>query len=101
MFETYSSKICHWLTAFSIMNFVWILVTIITDYNSVFYRKAIIYKKRVDDELQSRRQRQSFTNDSTSLFSGQNYNGSVSKKNFSQDPNYQAESSKHKYKTDT
>ena len=58
------------------MNFVWILVTLITDWNTVFYRKAIIYRKRVDDELQSRRLRQSFTNDTTSLFSGNQYNSS-------------------------
>ncbi len=52
------------------MNFIWILVTMITDINSVFYRKAIIYKKRVDDELQTRNKRQSFTNDTSSLYSG-------------------------------
>lgn len=46
-----TQKVCNWLTAFSIMNFVWILVTLITDWNTVFYRKAIIYRKRVDDEL--------------------------------------------------
>lgn len=46
-----TQKVCNWLVAFSIMSFVWILVTLITDWNTVFYRKAIIYRKRVDDEL--------------------------------------------------
>ena len=35
------------------MTSVWILVTLITDWNTVFYRKAIIYKRRVDEELAS------------------------------------------------
>ena len=31
--------------------FVWILVTLITDWTAVFYRKHIIYKKRMRDDL--------------------------------------------------
>lgn len=29
----------------------------VTDWNSVFYRKAVIYKRRVDEELEMRRER--------------------------------------------
>ncbi len=68
----------------------------ITDINSVFYRKAIIYKKRVDDELQTRNKRQSFTNDSSSLFSGSK------QKSYEQSSPTNIESSKHnKTQTDT
>ncbi len=66
----------------------------ITDINSVFYRKAIIYKKRVDDELQTRNKRQSFINDSSSLFSG-------SKQKSYEQSLYNIESSKHNKQTDT
>ena len=36
---------------------IWIGATLVTDWNSVFYRKAVIYKKRVEDELEMRRER--------------------------------------------
>ena len=32
------------------MTFVWVFVTLVTDWNTVFYRKAIIYKKRLQEE---------------------------------------------------
>ena len=40
------------------MCLVWILVTLATDASSVFYRKAIIYKKRVEGELHNRKTQQ-------------------------------------------
>ena len=36
---------------------IWIGATLVTDWNSVFYRKAVIYKKRVEDELEMRKDR--------------------------------------------
>ena len=48
--------ICYWLMSFAVITLIFILVTLISDWNTVFYRKAIIYKRRVDDELASRRQ---------------------------------------------
>lgn len=49
------------------ISFIWILVTLITDWKSVFYRKAIIYKRRIDDELEKRRMnhKQSFASQGT------------------------------------
>ena len=47
--------ICDWLISFSCITFVFILVTLVSEWNTVFYRKAIIYKRRVEDELASRR----------------------------------------------
>ena len=41
------------------LSILWIGATLITDWNSVFYRKAVIYKKRVDEELEMRRDRSS------------------------------------------
>mgnify|MGYP006878263060 CR=1 FL=1 len=41
-----------WLEAAAILQSIWLLVTLVTDWNSVFYRKAIIYKKRLDAELE-------------------------------------------------
>ena len=49
--------ICNWLTTFIPLCVLWIGATLITDWNSVFYRKAVIYKKRVDEELEMRRDR--------------------------------------------
>jgi hypothetical protein len=48
-------KICDWLIFFGGVTFVFILVTLISDWNTVFYRKAIIYRRRVDDELANKR----------------------------------------------
>jgi hypothetical protein len=63
-----ADQICNWLTVFIVMTFVWLLVTLLTDWSSVFYRKAIIYKRRVDDELEKRRNthNKSFTSGTTS-----------------------------------
>lgn len=41
--------------AICVLTLVWTMVTLITDWNSVFYRKAFIYKKRVDAELATKR----------------------------------------------
>ena len=48
-------QICNWLMTFIALSIVWIGATLITDWNSAFYRKAVIYKKRVDEELEMRR----------------------------------------------
>ena len=42
---------------FIALSIIWIGATLITDWNSVFYRKAVIYKKRVDEELEMRKDR--------------------------------------------
>ena len=49
------------------MTVIWVLVTLITDFQSVFYRKAIIYKRRIDTELEKRKilTKQSFASQGT------------------------------------
>jgi len=61
-----------WILTFTLASFVWILVTLITDWNSVFYRKAIIYKKAVEDELRSRRDSSSLLSFKSSAMSSTN-----------------------------
>ena len=39
-----------------ILNWVWLSVTLLTDYDSAFYRKAIVYKNKVDKAMQKKRQ---------------------------------------------
>ena len=58
--------------AICVLTLVWTMVTLITDWNSVFYRKAYIYKKRVDAELARKRDRlkQSITEGSSSQLDG-------------------------------
>ena len=34
--------------ALTSLNFVWIVVTLLTDYKAAFYRKATMYRKQVD-----------------------------------------------------
>ena len=53
--EKEGEKICAWQITFIVMTFIWVLVTLITDFQSVFYRKAIIYKRRIDTELEKRK----------------------------------------------
>ena len=53
--EKEGDKVCAWLVTFIVMTFIWVLVTLITDFQSVFYRKAIIYKRRIDTELEKRK----------------------------------------------
>lgn len=48
-------NISHWLITLVVLNFVSLLMTVIVDYNKAFYRKAIIYKKRVAKALKKRR----------------------------------------------
>ena len=50
-----ADQICKWLTTLTTMCLVWLIVTLVTDSSSVFYRKAIIYKKRVDGEVTRRK----------------------------------------------
>jgi len=53
---------------------IWIFVTLGTDWSSVFYRKATIYKRRVDKETSTKRElSKSFTSATTSE---QNYDSS-------------------------
>ena len=40
-----------WLMLLLLATFVWLLVSLVTDWKSVFYRKHIIYKKRMKDDL--------------------------------------------------
>ena len=58
--------------AICVLSLVWTMVTLITDWNSVFYRKAYIYKKRVDAELATKRDKfkQSITEGSSSVLDG-------------------------------
>ena len=43
------------------LSVLWIGATLVTDWNSVFYRKAVIYKRRVDEELLEMRRERSTT----------------------------------------
>ena len=40
------------------LNIVWIVVTLITDWQTCFYRKAAVYKRRVENAIEQRRQQQ-------------------------------------------
>ena len=53
--EKVADNVCSWLITFILMTVIWVLVTLITDFQSVFYRKAIIYKRRIDTELEKRK----------------------------------------------
>lgn len=46
-----SKEIIAALIAFCLMMVIWILVTIITDWSAVFYRKHSIYKRRMKTDL--------------------------------------------------
>ena len=46
-----TKQVIEFLYAFICMTFVWILVTLITDWSAVFYRKHIVYKRRMGEEL--------------------------------------------------
>lgn len=59
------------------MTSVWILVTLITDWNTVFYRKAIIYKRRIDEELASMASKKQ--NYKSSITSGSNTDNNSSR----------------------
>ena len=50
-FKNDTDEICEGLIWFCIMLFFWITMTITIDWSSVFYRKAIIYKRRINQEL--------------------------------------------------
>ena len=50
-FKNDADEICEGLIWFCTMLFFWIAMTITIDWSSVFYRKAIIYKRRIRDEL--------------------------------------------------
>lgn len=67
------------------MTFVWLLVTLITDWSSVFYRKAIIYKRRVDDELQTKKRN---TNNKSFLSGNTQSNANENESNFSRTNKY-------------
>jgi len=38
-----------------LLNLLWIIVTLVTDWQTCFYRKAAVYKKRVEDAVEQRR----------------------------------------------
>ena len=50
-FKNDADEICEGLIWFCIVLFFWITMTITIDWSSVFYRKAIIYKRRINQEL--------------------------------------------------
>ena len=43
-----TNQLNGWLEAMMILNCIWLAVTLITDFDSAFYRKASVYKRRVD-----------------------------------------------------
>lgn len=53
--------ICNWLWTLCVLTFLWVLVTLVTDWNTVFYRKAIIYRKRLEEESRRHAQSSFFT----------------------------------------
>ena len=38
-----------------VMNVIWLVVTLVTDFDSAFYRKASVYKRRVDKAAAKRK----------------------------------------------
>jgi hypothetical protein len=62
--------ICDWLYTLLGMTFVWILVTLISDWKSVFYRKAAIYKRMEQEEAKRHEQQaaKSFVSETASSY---------------------------------
>lgn len=48
-------QISNWLIVMVVLNVIWLVVTVITDFDSAFYRKAFVYKRRVDKALLKQR----------------------------------------------
>jgi len=48
----------NWLTGFLLLNIIFVVTTLVTDWRTCFYRKASQYKRRVDSAVESRRQLQ-------------------------------------------
>lgn len=49
-------QITNWLIAMVVLNVIWLVVTVIADFDSAFYRKAFVYKRRVDRALLKQRE---------------------------------------------
>jgi hypothetical protein len=41
-----------------VLNVIWLVVTIFADFDSAFYRKAFVYKRRVDKALLKQKEEQ-------------------------------------------
>jgi len=41
----------NWVTGCVLLNIIWIVVTLVADWRSCFYRKAFQYKRRVDNAV--------------------------------------------------
>jgi len=46
-----TKQIRVWLIVMVTLNSVWLVVTLLSDFDSAFYRKAFVYKRRVDKAL--------------------------------------------------
>lgn len=49
-----TGRMCSWLIGLMCLLFVWISVTIITDWRSTFYRKAIRYRRELEKRVAQR-----------------------------------------------
>jgi hypothetical protein len=53
-----TKQIAGWLIAMVVLNVIWLVVTIFADFDSAFYRKAFVYKRRVDKALLKQKEEQ-------------------------------------------
>ena len=51
LYQDKTNEIYIWLIIMVTLNSIWLLVTLITDYDCAFYRKAFVYKRRVERAL--------------------------------------------------
>ena len=59
------------------LSVLWIGATLVTDWNSVFYRKAVIYKRRVDEELLEMKKERSTTMSKSVSSNSSNFDADV------------------------
>ena len=43
------------ITTLAVLNIVWIIMTLITDFKAAFYRKATLYREQVDNQRAEQR----------------------------------------------
>ena len=73
-----NDEVIEWLEAIACMLLIWLLVTLLTAWDQVFYRKAIIYRKRVAQEIREKAHHSnSLISSANTNYEESNYGGTV------------------------
>lgn len=72
-----AKEIHQWLIGMMMLNITWIVVTLITDWQTCFYRKAAVYKRRVENAIEQRRQQQAKAQEKIQNESATSMSGSI------------------------